>query len=117
MNRLHISLRILSFLFLCATLPTWAQSQATTGVIRGSVRDQFGNPIGNATIALKETSTNYRRTLTSSNLGLFTATLLPLGFYDITVQADGTGRSAPNRGAGAGRRDSGTDLQNGTANG
>ena len=67
----------------------WAQSQATTGVIRGVVWDQFGNPIGNATIALKETRTNYERTLTSSDLGLFTATLLPLGFYDVTVQAAG----------------------------
>ena len=67
----------------------WAQSQATTGVIRGLVWDQFGNPIGNATVVLKETRTNYERTLTSSDLGLFTATLLPLGFYDVTVQAAG----------------------------
>ena len=67
----------------------WAQSQATTGVIRGSVWDQFGNPIANATIALKETRTNYERILTSSDLGLFTATLLPLGSYDVTVQAAG----------------------------
>ena len=67
----------------------WAQSQATTGVIRGSVWDQFGNPIANATVALKETRTNYERTLTSSDLGLFTATLLPLGLYDVTVQAAG----------------------------
>ena len=67
----------------------WAQSQATTGVIRGSVWDQFGNPIANATVALVETRTNYERTLTSSDLGLFTATLLPLGSYDVTVQAAG----------------------------
>ena len=67
----------------------WAQSQATTGVIRGSVWDQFGNPIANAIIELKETRTNYERTLTSSDLGLFTATLLPLGSYDVTVQAAG----------------------------
>ena len=65
----------------------WAQSQATTGVIRGVVWDQFGNPIANATVVLKETRTNYERILTSSDLGLFTATLLPLGFYDVTVQA------------------------------
>ncbi|MCE2448737.1 MAG: hypothetical protein J4F35_10230 [Candidatus Latescibacteria bacterium] len=52
----------------------WAQSQSTTGVIRGSVWDQFGNPIANATVVLKETRTNYERTLTSSDLGLFTAT-------------------------------------------
>ena len=86
-------LRFLPFLsvLLWIVLPNgaWAQSQATTGVIRGSVWDQFGNPIANATIALVETRTNYERTLTSSDLGLFTATLLPLGLYDVTVQAVG----------------------------
>ena len=86
-------LRFLPFLsaLLWVVLPNgaWAQSQATTGVIRGSVWDQFGNPIGNATVALVETRTNYERTLTSSDLGLFTATLLPLGSYDVTVQAAG----------------------------
>ena len=67
----------------------WGQSQATTGVIRGLVWDQFSQPIGNATVSLKETRTNYERTLTSSELGLFTATLLPLGHYEVTVQAAG----------------------------
>ncbi len=86
-------LRFLPFLtiLLWVVLPNGAgaQSQATTGVIRGSVWDQFGNPIANAIIELKETRTNYERTLTSSDLGLFTATLLPLGSYDVTVQAAG----------------------------
>ncbi len=67
----------------------WAQSQATTGVMRGLVRDQFGNPIAQATVALRQTRTNYQRTLTSSASGLFTATLLPVGSYDVTVQAVG----------------------------
>ena len=66
-----------------------AQSQATTGVIRGFVRDQFDNPVAEAAVALRETRTNYERTLASSDLGLFTATLLPLGSYDVSVQAPG----------------------------
>ena len=66
-----------------------AQSQATTGVIRGSVRDQFDNPVAEAAVALRETRTNYERTLSSSGLGLFTATLLPLGDYEVTVRAPG----------------------------
>ncbi|NKB71137.1 MAG: TonB-dependent receptor plug domain-containing protein [Candidatus Latescibacteria bacterium] len=74
---------------LTGTGGAWAQSQATTGVIRGFVWDQFSNPIGNATIVLTETGTNYERTLTSSEVGLFTATLLPLGSYDVQVQATG----------------------------
>ena len=66
-----------------------AQSQATTGVIRGFVGDQFGSPVANAAVALRETRTNYERTLASSDLGLFTAALLPLGRYDVTVRAPG----------------------------
>ena len=68
---------------------SWAQSQATTGVVRGIVRDQFGNPVANASVELRETRTNYRRTLSASSSGRFTATLLPLGFYDVAVQAGG----------------------------
>ena len=82
-------LSLLPLLWIVLLDGAWAQSQATTSVIRGLVWDQFSNPIGNATVALKETRTNYERTLTSSDLGLFTATLLPLGFYDVTVQAAG----------------------------
>ena len=69
--------------------PAGAQSQATTGVIRGIVCDPFDNPIAGATVLLKEAGTNYRRTLASSEVGRFTATLLPLGFYDVTVRAAG----------------------------
>ena len=68
---------------------SWAQSQATTGVVRGLVRDQFGNPVANASVELRETRTNYRRTLSASSSGRFTATLLPLGFYEVAVQAGG----------------------------
>ena len=81
--------------FLCLLLlvflvdMSWAQSQATTGVVRGLVRDQFGNPVANASVELRETRTNYRRTLSASSSGLFTATLLPLGFYEVAVQAGG----------------------------
>ena len=95
----------------------WAQSQATTGVIRGFVWDQFGNPIADATVALVETRTNYERTLTSSDLGLFTATLLPLGSYDVTVQAAGQAEVRQTGSASASRRDRGIDRQNAAADG
>ena len=50
---------------------------------------QFGSPVADARIAIRETRTNYERALASSDLGTFTATLLPLGSYDVTVQASG----------------------------
>ncbi len=69
--------------------PVQAQSQSTTGVVRGYVSDQFANPIANATVTLRETSTNFERIVTTSTGGVFTATLLRLGIYEVTVEAEG----------------------------
>ncbi len=80
---------LLPLLFVLGVAPLLAQSQATTGVIRGFVSDQFLQPIEGATIALLETGTNFQRTITSNENGTFTATLLPLGLYTITVRAEG----------------------------
>ncbi len=66
-----------------------AQSQATTGVIRGEVSGPTGEPVAGATVVLTETQTNFQRTLTTSDNGVFAASLLPLGLYDVTVRAVG----------------------------
>ena len=58
-------------------------------MIRGLVQDQFGTPVAGAGIVLRATRTNYERTLAASDLGRFTAALLPLGSYDVTVRAPG----------------------------
>ena len=58
-------------------------------MIRGLVQDQFGRPVAGARIALRETRTNYERSLASSDLGRFTAALLPLGSYEVLVRAPG----------------------------
>ncbi len=70
-----------------STLP--AQSQATTGVMRGLLTDSAGAPVARASVTLRGTETNYQRVVTSSDRGLFVATLLPLGNYDVTVRAIG----------------------------
>ncbi|HEY6158585.1 MAG TPA: TonB-dependent receptor [Gemmatimonadales bacterium] len=66
-----------------------AQSQATTGIIRGVVADPSGSPVANAQVVLHETQTNFTRTLTTDAAGNFAGTLLPLGTYDVTAQAVG----------------------------
>jgi len=58
-------------------------------VIRGYVADQFSNPIPNASIALRDTGTNFTRTVVSNDRGVFTANLLPLGIYEVTANAEG----------------------------
>ena len=93
-HRIGLSAPCMLLLVACMALcylptPVQAQSQATTGVIRGFVSDQFVNPIAGATVTLKETRTNFERVLTTSAGGTFAATLLPLGIYEVTVSAEG----------------------------
>src|SRR5256885_2432395 len=66
-----------------------AQSQATTGIIRGVVADPSGNPVANAQVVLHETQTNFTRTLTTDAAGNFAGTLLPPATYDATARAVG----------------------------
>ncbi len=66
-----------------------AQAQATTGIIRGVVRDSAGAPIADATVTLRHTETNLSRTVRTSEAGLYVGTLLPLGPYEVTVRALG----------------------------
>src|SRR6266566_2740772 len=70
-----------------------AQSQATTGIIRGVVSDPTGSPVANAQVFLHETQTNFTRTLTTDAAGNFTGTLLPLGTYEATARAVGFAES------------------------
>jgi hypothetical protein len=67
----------------------WAQSQATTGVIEGTVTDQDGGGIPGAKVTLRNTATNYEQAVITSNEGRFRALLLPLGPYRITVEREG----------------------------
>src|SRR6266436_2332479 len=72
-----------------------AQSQATTGVIRGTVTDPAGTTVAGATVVLRETQTGFQRQVTSNERGIFVASLMPLGTYDVTARA--VGFSEPRR--------------------
>ncbi len=80
-------------LVLALTLPAavLAQSQATTGVIEGTVRDESGAAIPGATVAFRNTATNFERTAESDADGRFRGLLLPLGPYRVTVTKSGFG--------------------------
>jgi Carboxypeptidase regulatory-like domain/TonB dependent receptor len=66
-----------------------AQSQATTGIIRGVVSDPNGGPVNGATVTMRDVQTNFTRTLTTDEKGVFVASLLPLGTYDVAAKAVG----------------------------
>src|SRR6185436_7556488 len=80
----------LSFVLVLALAPgVFAQSQATTGVIEGTVYDPDGGVLPGATVTLVNTATNYEQVATTGNEGRFRAVLLPLGPYRITVALEG----------------------------
>jgi hypothetical protein len=66
-----------------------AQSQATTGIIRGTVTDPSGTPVAGATVTLRETQTGFQRQIATNERGIFVASLMPLGTYDVTTRAVG----------------------------
>src|SRR6266850_2802809 len=73
-----------------------AQSQATTGIIRGLVTDPSGTPVAGANVTLREAQTGFQRQLTTNERGVFVASLLPLGVYDVTARAVGYSESRRN---------------------
>jgi hypothetical protein len=72
-----------------ASVPARAQSQATTGVIEGTVLDESGAPIPGATVTFKNTATNFERVVSTDTDGRFRGLLLPLGPYRVTVAMSG----------------------------
>ncbi len=66
-----------------------AQSQATTGIIRGVVTDPNGNAAKGAAVTVRDALTHFTRTLTTDEKGVFVASLLPLGSYDVVAKAVG----------------------------
>jgi len=62
-----------------------AQSQATTGVIEGTVVDQSDAVLPGASVSLKNTATNFEQNHTTDGNGRFRGLLLPLGPYRVTV--------------------------------
>jgi len=80
---------ILAFALLLAASSVFAQSQATTGVIEGTVMDEEGGVLPGAAVALRNTATNYEQVVTTGAEGRFRGVLLPLGPYRITVTLDG----------------------------
>src|SRR5213083_2021883 len=65
-----------------------AQAQATTGVLRGTTTDSSGRPIS-AVVTIRNTETNFTRSIKSTDQGIFVATLVPLGNYQVSARAVG----------------------------
>jgi hypothetical protein len=70
-------------------LTSAALAQLTTADILGTVTDQTGASVPNASVTLTNLGTNDQRTVQSNGSGDYTFTLLPIGHYSISVKAGG----------------------------
>ena len=85
-------LRILALglaLSLALAPTTLGQSQATTGVIEGTVSDESGAVLPGVTVTLTNTATNFDKVLITDSRGRFRGLLLPLGPYRVTASLEG----------------------------
>ncbi len=72
-------------------VPVASNAQETTSSIRGKILDPSGNPVGGATVVVEDMRSGVKRTITSSNGGVFLASrLLPGGPYKVTVNGTKT---------------------------
>jgi len=77
-----LALALLSILFV--------QAATQNAIITGSVFDQGGTPVANATVRLWNTSTGFERTQTTDNYGTYTfANVPPAENYIVSVEASG----------------------------
>jgi hypothetical protein len=81
--------RLLLMLLLAAAIGTAASAQETTGTITGTLTDQSGAILPGVTVTLKNTNTNLIRTAVTNEAGLYTASLLPIGGYEVTFELQG----------------------------
>src|SRR5579864_3645299 len=86
------SFRRLVFLALAAgaAVPLcYGQASAINGEVTGTVTDPSGAAVAGATVQIANTGTGFKQSTKSIDTGLYRFTLLPLGNYDLTVQAAG----------------------------
>src|SRR6185503_5833011 len=76
-------------LLLVLPVPGYSQSQATTGVISGTVVDPSDAALPGVNVAIRNTATNFEKVEVTDTAGRFRAILLPLGPYRITATIPG----------------------------
>src|SRR5229473_1500386 len=85
----RLSFVLLALFILLATSSLFAQSQATTGVIEGTVVDATGGAVPGVTVTVRNTATGHEVVVVTDAAGRFRAVLLPVGPYQITASLQG----------------------------
>ncbi len=89
MSRMRSARLLFALLALALASGAYAQSQATTGVIEGTVSDESGAILPGVSVTLRHTGTNFERVVSSDADGRFRGLLLPLGPYRVSAALAG----------------------------
>ncbi len=81
-------LRIVLCVFLFSVL-TFAQAEIGGASLNGTVTDSSGAAVPNAKVTLTNSQTGLTRTTATNQAGLYNLPQLPVGSYDLTVEAGG----------------------------
>lgn len=84
---LRLLCAVLAFSY--ATAPLSSSGQETTATIIGTVTDESGGVLPGVTVVVKDERTGQTFTRVTSEGGLYTAPLLPVGTYELTFTLDG----------------------------
>ncbi len=79
-------------LFLLAATIGWSiaiYAQTVTGTLQGTVTDTTGAVVPGAEVVVRNMETGQERNLKTNNDGVYTATFLPLGLYNVTASGQG----------------------------
>ncbi len=80
---------LLAILGLLASTSAWGQSEATTGILRGTISDPKGGMVPGATVTVKNLATGYTRATQTGDDGYFNIPLLPVGTYELRIEKEG----------------------------
>lgn len=95
MRHLKYVSRMITLALLTCACAAGAFGQETTGTINGTVKDTTGAVVAGATVTFTDEEKNVVvRTVTTGDEGNFSAPLLPVGLYTVTIEAAGFKKSA-----------------------
>src|SRR5215831_4608068 len=88
MKKSCLILVLASFCFLSAN-PSYAQSEATKGVLRGAVRSEAGNVLAGVSVTIINQETGVQRRVQTDMFGAYVLPSLPVGNYQVVVERPG----------------------------
>jgi hypothetical protein len=91
-KRSHVFQSLLVILAI-ALIAATSLGQDTRGTIVGTVTDPNGSPVASATVQVIDSSRGSTKTFTTNGEGIYRATFLPPGSYQVVVESQGFKRS------------------------